>query len=123
MGKELLREYNGLCSSSLKLRDLLLPAVGVVKPTAILIFSRSLVLLSMAYGLSDLEVCIAFVSHLALVLMRSEASFASPALTQCLGDVIPAFFFSHRQIWALRETRRPNDNRPGLSGENVWTSS
>ena len=27
-----------------------------------------------------------------------------------------------RQIWALRETRRPNDNRPGFSGENVWTS-
>ena len=27
-----------------------------------------------------------------------------------------------RQLWALRETRRPNDNRPGFSGENVWTS-
>ena len=24
--------------------------------------------------------------------------------------------------WALRETRRPDENRPGLSVENVWTS-
>ena len=96
MGKELLRGYNGLCPSSLKLRDLLLPAVGVVRGGLAHhdfdIFKITCSVL-IAYGLSDLEVCIAFASRLALVLMRSQASFASPALTQCLGDVIPASLF------------------------------
>ena len=54
--------------------DLLLPAVGVVRGGLAhrdLDIFKITCLLPVAYGLSDLEVCIAFASPMVLVLVRS----------------------------------------------------